>query len=85
MSHSSPEQSKQALAGFGPNEWLVDELYQQYLQDKDSVDQAWWDFFEDYKPTDQPGAQGNGGESRQTASTAAPTPAPTAPAVDGAT
>ena len=28
------------LAQFGPNEWLVDEIYQQYLQDPESVDQA---------------------------------------------
>ncbi|MYS66892.1 hypothetical protein GTW66_23620, partial [Streptomyces sp. SID5473] len=37
-------------AAFGANEWLVDEIYQQYLQDRDSVDRAWWDFFADYKP-----------------------------------
>ena len=35
---------------FGPNEWLVDELYEQYQRDRDSVDPAWWDFFADYKP-----------------------------------
>jgi 2-oxoglutarate dehydrogenase E1 component len=40
------------MAGFGPNEWLVDEIYQQYLTDKSSVDPAWWDFFEDYQPAD---------------------------------
>ena len=39
-----------AAGGFGPNEWLVEELYQQYLADKDSVDEAWWDFFQDYRP-----------------------------------
>ncbi len=37
---------------FGPNEWLVDELYEQYLKDRNSVDPAWWDFFDDYQPTD---------------------------------
>ncbi|MGI9197315.1 MAG: multifunctional oxoglutarate decarboxylase/oxoglutarate dehydrogenase thiamine pyrophosphate-binding subunit/dihydrolipoyllysine-residue succinyltransferase subunit [Candidatus Nanopelagicales bacterium] len=37
---------------FGPNEWLVDEIYQQYLADKSSVDPAWWDFFADYTPAD---------------------------------
>ncbi|MFZ8925572.1 MAG: 2-oxo acid dehydrogenase subunit E2, partial [Candidatus Nanopelagicales bacterium] len=37
---------------FGPNEWLVDEIYQQYLTDRDSVDPAWWDFFADYSPAD---------------------------------
>ena len=42
--------STDPLAAFGPNEWLVDELYQQYLQDKNAVDTAWWEFFEDYKP-----------------------------------
>ena len=42
--------STDPLAAFGPNEWLVDELYQQYLQDKESVDRAWWEFFEDYQP-----------------------------------
>ncbi|MDK1476480.1 multifunctional oxoglutarate decarboxylase/oxoglutarate dehydrogenase thiamine pyrophosphate-binding subunit/dihydrolipoyllysine-residue succinyltransferase subunit [Streptomyces sp. 549] len=43
-------QGKNPVAGFGPNEWLVDEIYQQYLQDPNSVDRAWWDFFADYKP-----------------------------------
>ena len=38
------------LTAFGPNEWLVDELYQQYLEDKNSVDKAWWEFFADYTP-----------------------------------
>jgi 2-oxoglutarate dehydrogenase E1 component len=37
-------------ADFGPNEWLVDELYQKYLEDPESVDQAWWNFFADYQP-----------------------------------
>jgi 2-oxoglutarate decarboxylase len=36
--------------GFGPNEWLVEELYQRYLEDRGSVDPAWWEFFEDYRP-----------------------------------
>jgi 2-oxoglutarate dehydrogenase E1 component len=30
----------------------VDELYEQFLTDKNSVDPAWWDFFHDYQPTD---------------------------------
>ena len=37
---------------FGANDWLVDELYQQYLEDKESVDPAWWEFFADYQPSD---------------------------------
>ncbi len=72
---------------FGTNEWLVDELYQQYLQDKSSVDKAWWDFFEDYKPLDGSPANGggsNGGDSgRQTAGAATATPAPATSAASG--
>ena len=44
--------SNNPMADFGPNEWLVDELYQQYLRDKNSVDKAWWEFFADYQPSD---------------------------------
>ena len=39
-----------ASKDFGPNEWLVDELYQRYLADPGSVDMAWWNFFADYSP-----------------------------------
>jgi 2-oxoglutarate dehydrogenase E1 component len=39
-----------ANADFGANEWLVDELYQRYLDDPGSVDKAWWSFFADYRP-----------------------------------
>jgi multifunctional 2-oxoglutarate metabolism enzyme len=47
-----------ASTDFGPNEWLVDELYQRYQADPGSVDRAWWNFFADYhpKPPDQPRA-----------------------------
>ena len=41
---------------FGPNEWLVDEMYERYLQDPASVDKAWWDFFADYMPPTQTSA-----------------------------
>jgi len=39
------------LAGFGPNEWIVEEMYQRFLADPQSVDPAWHDFFADYKPS----------------------------------
>ncbi|GAA4870220.1 multifunctional oxoglutarate decarboxylase/oxoglutarate dehydrogenase thiamine pyrophosphate-binding subunit/dihydrolipoyllysine-residue succinyltransferase subunit [Pseudonocardia benzenivorans] len=35
---------------FGPNEWLVEEMYQRFLDDPDAVDAAWHDFFADYRP-----------------------------------
>jgi 2-oxoglutarate dehydrogenase E1 component len=58
------------MAVFGPNEWLVDELYQQFLKDKSSVDEAWWEFFADYPPIDL--GAGNGDPK-------APAPAPASP------
>ncbi|RKW71811.1 multifunctional oxoglutarate decarboxylase/oxoglutarate dehydrogenase thiamine pyrophosphate-binding subunit/dihydrolipoyllysine-residue succinyltransferase subunit [Galactobacter caseinivorans] len=43
-----PELSNDRLKEeFGGNEWLVEELYQQYLADKNSVDPKWWSVFED--------------------------------------
>ena len=36
------------LEAFGANEWLVDEMYEQYQRDPESVDRAWWDFFKTY-------------------------------------
>nr|WP_205856770.1 multifunctional oxoglutarate decarboxylase/oxoglutarate dehydrogenase thiamine pyrophosphate-binding subunit/dihydrolipoyllysine-residue succinyltransferase subunit [Phytoactinopolyspora endophytica] len=32
-------------AGFGPNDWLVEELYASWLKDPSSVDQQWADYF----------------------------------------
>jgi len=63
--NSSPEPS----AAFGPNEWLVDELYHQYLADKNSVDPTWWEFFAGYQPSDVPQGQ------RVTRADGAPAPA----------
>ena len=34
---------------FGANEWLVDEMYERYRVDKDSVDKSWWPILENYK------------------------------------
>ena len=68
-----PDQSptNDPMAAFGPNEWLVDELYQQYLQDKNSVDKAWWEFFEDYRPGES-GANGGANGAAPAATTTAP-------------
>ncbi|MFF0538239.1 multifunctional oxoglutarate decarboxylase/oxoglutarate dehydrogenase thiamine pyrophosphate-binding subunit/dihydrolipoyllysine-residue succinyltransferase subunit [Streptomyces coelicoflavus] len=70
---------KNPAAAFGANEWLVDEIYQQYLQDPNSVDRAWWDFFADYKPgaAAQPAA---GTATAAPGSTPQAAPAPQAPA-----
>ncbi|MFI0999258.1 multifunctional oxoglutarate decarboxylase/oxoglutarate dehydrogenase thiamine pyrophosphate-binding subunit/dihydrolipoyllysine-residue succinyltransferase subunit [Streptomyces galbus] len=74
---------KNPAAAFGPNEWLVDEIYQQYLQDPNSVDRAWWDFFADYKPG-APSAPAAAGTAATGAAGTTPTPAPAAPAAPAA-
>ncbi len=38
------------VAQFGANEWLVEDMYQRYLDDPSSVDPAWHEFFTDYRP-----------------------------------
>ncbi len=59
---------------FGANEWLVDEMYERWLVDKNSVDQSWWPFLEQYKPVAQEAACAGGpsGSRYQRRSPAAP-------------
>ncbi len=35
---------------FGPNAWLVDDMYEQYREDPASVSESWREFFENYRP-----------------------------------
>ncbi|MGW7077603.1 multifunctional oxoglutarate decarboxylase/oxoglutarate dehydrogenase thiamine pyrophosphate-binding subunit/dihydrolipoyllysine-residue succinyltransferase subunit [Streptomyces sp. NPDC054871] len=79
-------QGKDPAAAFGPNEWLVDEIYQQYLQDPNSVDRAWWDFFADYKPgAGASPAAAPAKPAGDAAAGAADTTSPAAPAAPAAT
>jgi 2-oxoglutarate dehydrogenase E1 component len=55
-----PSDGPPAAKDFGPNEWLVDELYQRYLADPGSVDMAWWSFFSDYQPPRSGAPRGEG-------------------------
>ncbi|HVV29910.1 MAG TPA: hypothetical protein VHC41_03450, partial [Mycobacteriales bacterium] len=43
-------------ASFGMNEWLVQELYQSFLQDPGSVDPVWQEYFTDFPPAATAGA-----------------------------
>ena len=66
------------FAGFGPNEWLVYEMYQAYLKDPESVDKAWWDFFADYArtaPTNGDGAPAAAAPVTEPAARVEPVPA----------
>ncbi|MEV0691836.1 multifunctional oxoglutarate decarboxylase/oxoglutarate dehydrogenase thiamine pyrophosphate-binding subunit/dihydrolipoyllysine-residue succinyltransferase subunit [Streptomyces sp. NPDC050388] len=83
ISTDTDQAGKNPAAAFGANEWLVDEIYQQYLQDPNSVDRAWWDFFADYKPgAPQPSAPVSNASTGTAGTTTAPpaTPAPPAAA-----
>ncbi|MEU2425270.1 multifunctional oxoglutarate decarboxylase/oxoglutarate dehydrogenase thiamine pyrophosphate-binding subunit/dihydrolipoyllysine-residue succinyltransferase subunit [Streptomyces sp. NPDC007851] len=79
ISTDADQAGKNPAAAFGPNEWLVDEIYQQYLQDPNSVDRAWWDFFADYKPG-APAAPAPAGTAAAGAAGTGTTPAPAQPA-----
>uniref|UniRef100_A0AAU1HWQ0 Multifunctional 2-oxoglutarate metabolism enzyme n=1 Tax=Streptomyces sp. NBC_00180 TaxID=2903632 RepID=A0AAU1HWQ0_9ACTN len=85
ISTDTDQAGKNPAAAFGPNEWLVDEIYQQYLQDPNSVDRAWWDFFADYKPgapaASAPAGTAAAGAAGTTSPAAAAPAAPAAPSV----
>jgi 2-oxoglutarate dehydrogenase E1 component len=90
-SHRLPEE-------FGGNEWLVDELYERYQQDKNTVDAKWWPLFESFDAGDGSSTNGTSGAAAPAnpvtrelpvvapaASPAAPAaPAPAAPAAPAA-
>ena len=44
---------------FGPNEWLVQEMYERFQSDPASVDKAWWEFFSDFKSNPTSTTSGN--------------------------
>ncbi|MBN9190302.1 MAG: multifunctional oxoglutarate decarboxylase/oxoglutarate dehydrogenase thiamine pyrophosphate-binding subunit/dihydrolipoyllysine-residue succinyltransferase subunit [Microbacterium sp.] len=59
---------------FGANEWLVDELYEQFTKDRNSVDKAWWPILESYHPVETGDAAG--APAAAPAAPSAPAPAP---------
>ena len=57
---------------FGANEWLVAEMYAQYVENPDAVDKSWWPILERYKATQ--------GTATTAPAVAAPAPAAATPA-----
>ncbi|MFJ5263960.1 multifunctional oxoglutarate decarboxylase/oxoglutarate dehydrogenase thiamine pyrophosphate-binding subunit/dihydrolipoyllysine-residue succinyltransferase subunit [Streptomyces sp. NPDC088387] len=84
ISTDADQAGKNPAAAFGPNEWLVDEIYQQYLQDPNSVDRAWWDFFADYKPGAPAAPAASAGTAAAGAAETTTSTAPAAPAAPAA-
>ncbi len=80
-SPGTPGATQTTSTDFGPNEWLVDELYQRYQADPGSVDRAWGNFFADYRPEHVPVAAAPAPAAAPVADGGAPAPAaPAAPA-----
>ncbi|WP_175470210.1 multifunctional oxoglutarate decarboxylase/oxoglutarate dehydrogenase thiamine pyrophosphate-binding subunit/dihydrolipoyllysine-residue succinyltransferase subunit [Curtobacterium sp. MCBA15_001] len=67
---------------FGANEWLVDELYEQFIADKHSVDESWWPVLESYHKAS--GASAPAAAAPAPASAAAPAPAQSSAAAPSA-
>ncbi len=64
---------------FGANEWLVDELYEQFIVDKNLVDKSWWPILESYHPTVKDDSGDAQEEAPVEAQAEAPVEAPVAP------
>lgn len=71
-----PQDGSVSLNDFGPNEWLVDELYEQFKQDRNNVDKAWWEFFESYEPGKGSSSNGTAEKGGTSAPETASAPAP---------
>ncbi len=50
-------QSEVAAGSFGPNAWLVDDMYDRFLVDPSSVSESWREFFADYRAAPVPAPQ----------------------------
>ena len=49
-----PETTSTGNGSFGPNAWLVDDMYERFLADPSSVAESWREFFAGYKPSAVP-------------------------------
>ncbi|MBG6184538.1 2-oxoglutarate dehydrogenase E1 component [Arthrobacter sp. CAN_A214] len=73
-SHRLPEE-------FGGNEWLVDELYEQFQKDRHSVDKKWWKLFDSFGSDNRPAETGGRAAPQNgTPQAEAPAAPPQAPA-----
>jgi 2-oxoglutarate decarboxylase len=84
-----PDQASSSIeeTDFGANDWLLEEMYEQYSADPSSVDESWAEYFAAHgSPTGEisAGSSGNGNVQGK-AAPAAPAPKPAAaPAATGA-
>jgi 2-oxoglutarate decarboxylase len=45
-----PDREHPSSASFGPNAWLVDEMFEEFRRDPGSISESWREFFEGYRP-----------------------------------
>ncbi len=50
-SQTTGVENDEGSSEFGANEWLVEELYEQFKADRQSVDESWWPILESYHST----------------------------------
>jgi 2-oxoglutarate dehydrogenase E1 component len=74
--------AEERQASFGPNAWLVDEMYDQYRADPSSVSESWRDFFADYRREADTPAEPEEATVRAAPPPSRPAPKPAAPADD---
>ncbi|MFI5035917.1 MAG: multifunctional oxoglutarate decarboxylase/oxoglutarate dehydrogenase thiamine pyrophosphate-binding subunit/dihydrolipoyllysine-residue succinyltransferase subunit [Acidimicrobiales bacterium] len=78
MTTPSDAPSATPKGSFGPNAWLVDDMYERYVADPESVALSWREFFVDYQRSTVPAVT-------TARAPVPPAPAPTTPKVAGAT
>ncbi|MFV0318968.1 MAG: 2-oxo acid dehydrogenase subunit E2, partial [Microbacterium sp.] len=73
MSHQVTGAGVSNEGEFGRNEWLVEEMYERFARDRNSVDKDWWPILEAYRPV--VGEAGQKGEGKTDAAAAPPSEA----------
>ncbi|HEY9314230.1 multifunctional oxoglutarate decarboxylase/oxoglutarate dehydrogenase thiamine pyrophosphate-binding subunit/dihydrolipoyllysine-residue succinyltransferase subunit [Williamsia sp.] len=75
--------SSSSISDFGQNEWLVEEMYQRFQKDPNSVDPSWHEFLTNYAAEANGAKTSPGGAAKATTSAApANSPDSSKPAVD---
>ena len=69
---------------YGQNEWLVEEMYQRFQKDPDSVDPSWHEMLKNYRPGPAPSANGAPSAAPTSNGPASSSPASSSPASNGA-
>src|SRR5207248_3664177 len=80
----SEPRSDESFGGFGPNAWLVEDMYEQYRRDPSSVSESWQEFFADSRRGDAAAAGAEATPAAPAGAAGAPVaeapPTPRAPA-----